>query len=130
MARNNHLYTVHHSLENYGAFDKPITDPSVERHPLQGKYYQEPTEYPKYIRKTGHTEVIVKDADEESAVFASWAAQYALKATTKVIAEKNEADPSVREALVEKAKKLGLKVDGRTSDKKLAYMVEEAEQAA
>lgn len=125
MARNPHLFTVHHSLEREGVFDSPSA-----ANPTGGKYYQAPTEWPKYVHRKDHPSTVVADAQEEAQVLASWDAQDALKASNKMISDKNEADPDIREALLEKAKKFGLKVDGRTSDKKLAFLVEEAETAA
>jgi hypothetical protein len=124
MARNQHLYTVYHSLEREGVFDAPST-----ANPEGGKYFQQHTEYPKYIHAKDHPSAIVNDGNEEIAIRSAWTAEDALKAQTKIIHEKNDT-PENRTLLLEKAHKLGLKVDGRTSDKKLAFLVEEAETAA
>lgn len=124
MARNQHLYTVYHSLDREGVFDAPSTS-----NPDGGKYFQQHTEYPKYIHVKDHPSTIVNDGNEEIAVRSAWAAEDALRAQTKIIHDKNDT-PETRNLLMEKAKKFGLKVDGRTSDKKLAYLVEEAEAVA
>lgn len=112
MSRNPHLFTVYHSLEANGAFDNQVH-----------------TEYPKYVRKQGHQEVIVNDVDEEADVIKLWNEQDVLKAKTEEIHTKN-VDALNKKELQEKARSLGIDFDGRTSEKKLAYMIEEAEKVS
>lgn len=129
MAKNNHLYTVYHSLDNKGAFDQPNVSNGANSDPndITGKYWQEKTEWPKYLHAKGRPSIIVANADEEASVLRAWAEESALKQQTAEIHAKNEAEMG-RKQLEDKARKLGVKFDGRTSDKKLAYLIEETEQ--
>lgn len=128
MARNQHLFTVYHSLENKGAFDRPDASQQIEADNVQGKYFQEHTEYPKYVHAKGHVSVIVANPEEEATVIKLWADEAVAKEKAAQIHSKNETEIN-RAELSDRAKKLGLKVDGRTSDKKIAYLIEEAELA-
>lgn len=126
MAKNKGLYTVFHSLDDKGAFDRP--NPSLQDGPdsVQGKYFQEHTEYPKWVHAQGHKSVIVADAEEEAKATELFAQLDKTKSEIDTIHEINKSALN-RSEMLEKAKRLGLKADGRTSDKKLAYLIEEAE---
>jgi hypothetical protein len=68
----------------------------------------------------------VNDADQFAAALAGgWFATLAevIEPTAAVI---DETSPATREELEAKANELGLKFDGRTGDKKLAAMIDEA----
>lgn len=130
MAKNNHLYTVYHSLDNSGAFDEPVLQNGInqDQNTMQGKYWQEKTEYPKYLHSNGLKSVIVGDKEEELKVLSLWEEQKNASAQADEIHNKNKAEITKAE-LVDRARKLGIKVDGRASEKKLAYLIEEAELA-
>lgn len=70
--------------------------------------------------------LIVSESEYESAVADGWHIdQYAAKAAIEP-ADINQSGEVTREEMEQKASELGLKFDGRTSNKKLLAMIEEA----
>ena len=71
---------------------------------------------------------IVSEQEYEQAIANGWHLdQYAAKeAAEKPVVDANKDGEVTRDEMEQKAKELGLKFDGRTSDKKLLAMIEEA----
>jgi hypothetical protein len=92
-------------------------------------------DFPRMIYKAGGAEeihggrfstLIAHDADElESALSSGWAltTPEAVEAAKPPAAVPDDSTPPTRDEIERKATELGIKFDGRTSDKKLRYMI-------